>query len=150
MKEGLQNMEILIVDRDDNLRSALKLLLMNDHVNINITEAGNMESALRVMDATKFNLAIVDWNLHRNSARDLITKYRARQPNIIIIVLSMRIEDKAAALEVGTDAFVYKGDPPEQLHNTLLTYLAKASERLGKRASVLPSCPRPICCHYLI
>ena len=150
MRKGLPDVEILIADRDDHLRSALKLMLTNDHNNINITEVGNVEDVKQMMGVARFNLVIIDWILQRNGAKELITTFRERQPDIIIIVLSMRMEDQAAALKAGANAFVYKGDPPEHLHNTLLTYLESVSKTLGRMHSVLPSGPRPIYCHYLV
>ena len=83
MRESKQKVEILIADRDDNLRSALKLMLVNDHHNIQISEAGNVESLMRYVDTNLFKLLIIDWNFYRNRAYEIITQYREKHTDII-------------------------------------------------------------------
>jgi len=144
MKRVVRHIEVLVADRDVNIRSALKLLLINEHNNINITEAVNIENLQQLTGCRTYNLVIVDWSFSHNDTGRLIYRFRETQPSIIIIVLSKRREDKAAALEAGANAFVYKGDPPENLYNTLLTYLDVASTIIAKTPSVIPPRPRPI------
>jgi DNA-binding NarL/FixJ family response regulator len=150
MKKDNHNVEILVADRDINHRSALRLLLLNDCKNVNVTEASDLDSINTLMGAHRFNVIILDWNFVRNGVRDLIKNCHETDGHTHIIVLSARLENKAAALDAGASAFVYKGDPPEVLHTTLLTFVEKAAARINRKPSVLPSCTRPIYCHYLI
>jgi DNA-binding response OmpR family regulator len=102
------------------------------------------------MGASRFNVIILDWNFVPDGVRDLIKNYHETDRNSHFIVLSARLENKVAALDAGASAFVYKGDAPEVLHNTLVTFVEKAATQINRKPSVLPSCTRPIYCHYLI
>jgi DNA-binding response OmpR family regulator len=148
MQETIRPVDILIADRDENLRSALKLLLKQDHHNIKITEAWNVESLKHSLCINKYNLIIIDWNFYRNRAYEVITDYR--QSNTNTIVLSNRMEDKTHALAAGANAFIYKGDSPEYLQKTLLTYVKTASEISSKTPTILSSSPHPIYCMYVM
>ena len=150
MKEGLQNVAILIADRDGNHRSALRLLLVNDYHNTSISEAATVESLVELISVSKFNILIIDWNFMRNGAKELISKYCERHQDTFFIVLSTQVENKTAALQAGANAFVYKGDPPEHLSTLLSSYVETAAQRKNVTPSVASSCARPIYCQYFL
>lgn len=150
MQTGDRQIEVLIADRDESNRSALKLLLFNENNYIIITEAANIENGQGLADCHNFNLAIVDWDFNFHNTKLLIDHLRQTHPNIVIIVLSKRLEDKTAALEVGAQAFIYKGDPPGYLHQTLLTYLnIVAMHTIKEPSSTLPRSRPMYCCHLI-
>ncbi len=49
----------------------------------------------------------------------MLPALRERRPNLPVIALSGRLEARQMALDAGVDAFVSKGEPPEQLLTTL-------------------------------
>jgi CheY-like chemotaxis protein len=150
MTAGVQQITVLVADRDDNSRSALKLFLVNEDNNLNISEAGSLEALQQLTSIANFNLMIIDWNFNRHDVSTLIKHYRKIQPNIIILVLSNRVEDKFPALEAGANAFVCKGDPPEFLYHTLGVHLDLAAQKQERMKAAIHSCAKPIYYHYLI
>ncbi|TFG71756.1 MAG: response regulator [Anaerolineales bacterium] len=123
MKTSDGQIKVLIADRDESNRSAIKLLLINENKNIVITETASMSTVLSQADYDRFNLIIIDWEFDGHGTKSLIHHLHQAQPNISIIVLSKHLEDKAVALEVGAQEFIYKGDPPGSLYHKLLPYL---------------------------
>ena len=148
--QSQRKIEVLVADRDDKSRSALKLILVNAHNNVNITEAANMDNLQRLMEYRTFDIALVEWEFQPHKAYEFISQLQASQSGIIVIALSHHLEDKDPALDLGVDAFVYKGDHPELLQKTLVTYLDLASRQISQATMAAPSCSRPIFCHYLI
>jgi DNA-binding response OmpR family regulator len=128
----------------------LTLLLKHEHQNLTIYEAENIENLKTFMNNGLYNLVIIDWHFSRTEMDTLILELRSKNNDTIVVVLSQHLEDKAAAFAAGANAFVYKGDTPEQLQHTLLTYLNRASNEDDLASSVMPTCVRPIFCHYLI
>lgn len=119
-------MKVLIADRDESIRSALKLLLSNEDRNIVIIESAGVAPDQSLGDYPEANLIIIDWAFAGADTESLTQQLHQRRPDGVIIVLSKRLEDKAAALEAGAQAFIYKGDPPDSLYHTLMPYLNAA------------------------
>jgi DNA-binding NarL/FixJ family response regulator len=141
---------VLIADKDENLRSALTLLLTNEYSMLAIIEAESEESLHDAARTDNHDLVIIDWNFYRRGASALIQRYRERQPGTIFIVLSKHPEDKMSALAAGAHAFISKGDPPEYLHDTLMKFINVAAEKIGIKPSMMAPYPKPIYCHYLV
>lgn len=141
---------VLIADKDENLRSALTLLLTNEYSMLQVTEAESEESLHHAARIDTHDLVIIDWNFFRRGASALIHQYRERQSSTIFIVLSNHPEDKMSALAAGAHAFISKGDPPEYLHDTLMKFINVAAEKIGIKPSLMAPFPKPINCHYLV
>ncbi|MDF1514280.1 MAG: response regulator [Anaerolineae bacterium] len=143
--------EILIADRDKKTRSALKLMVLNTHKRAVITEAASANDLQRLAVSNPFDIALVDWDLTRNNGNEtLISLLKDCQPGLVIIALSARVEDQAAALELGADTYVYKGDLPENLHRTLQSYLDSAVEQTGHSQLGTASCSHAMFRHYIM
>lgn len=112
-------MRVLIADDEPRVRSALRLLL-RQHPGIAVTgEANNVESALELAARQRPDLVLLDWELSGHNGTTTLKRLRAVRQGIVVIALSGRPEARRAALDAGVDAFVSKGDPPEQLLSTL-------------------------------
>jgi CheY-like chemotaxis protein len=65
--------------------------------------------------ATCPDIILLDWELPGLQGGDALSTLRAHRPQLKVIALSGRPEARSAALAAGMNAFVSKGDPPEQL-----------------------------------
>jgi DNA-binding NarL/FixJ family response regulator len=120
-------LRIVLADRQENVRSALRLLLEQEDGMSIAAEVDNARSLLDAALSTQANLILLDWNLPGADTAQLITDLRATDPGIHIIALSGRPEVAASALCAGCNAFVSKGDPPE----TLLAALEAVQQAAG-------------------
>jgi DNA-binding NarL/FixJ family response regulator len=114
---------VLIADDQPQVRSALRLLLGQEPGVTVVGEAEDAEQALKLATGRQPDLVLLDWELPGRPAADasagtgqrLLPALRARRPCLKVVALSGRPEARRAALAAGADAFVSKGDPPEQL-----------------------------------
>ena len=70
---------------------------------------------------------LLDWELSGRNGTIALERLRAIRQGIMVIALSGRPEARRAALDAGADAFVSKGDPPEQLMSMLQATLQTVS-----------------------
>jgi len=108
-------MRVLLADDQSKVRSALRLVLEQQpgiHV---LGEAVDTTGLLGWVKATRPDLVLLDWELPGLEANSLLPTLRQLCPHLKVIALSGRPEARGAALAAGADAFVSKGDPPEQL-----------------------------------
>ena len=121
-------MRILIVDDQSGIRSALRLLLEQEHGMTVVGEVSNSEDLLARVEASYPDVALLDWELPglqeahppTDAAWGILSELRAHYPHLRLIALSGRPEARQAALMAGADAFVSKGDPAESLLRTLM------------------------------
>ncbi|MCP4543417.1 MAG: response regulator transcription factor [Chloroflexi bacterium] len=129
MQDEAQNsmMRVLIADDEPRVRSALRLLL-RQHPSMAVAgEADNVESALELTSRHRPDLVLLDWELSGRNGTSALKRLRAVRQGIVVIALSGRPEARRAALDAGVDAFVSKGDPPEQLLSMLQATLRTVS-----------------------
>ena len=89
-------------------------------------EASEVEGLLAQAETIQPNLVLLDWELpgrpvdsSTDLRRGLLAVLRTSCPHLKVIALSGRPEARQAALAAGADAFVLKGDNPEQLITTI-------------------------------
>ena len=108
-------MRVLLADDQSKVRSALRLIL-EQQPDLNVLgEAVDAQGLLDWVRLVCPDVVLLDWELPGLSRHDLLSALRARCPHLKVIALSGRPEACQAALAAGADAFVSKGDPPEQL-----------------------------------
>jgi DNA-binding NarL/FixJ family response regulator len=108
-------MEVILADDQDDVRSALRLILEDEpglRVAWEARRADELLSAVAEMDA---GVVILDWELPGLRAADLSRLLDARRPRLKVIALSGWPEARRAAVGAGADGFVSKCDPPEEL-----------------------------------
>ena len=155
-------MRVLLADDQPEIRSALRLLLEQESSVVVVGEADETDSLLRQVSICDPEVVMLDWELPSGCcqgtkdevARGTVRGLRALRPGSKIVALSGRPEARLAAQSAGVDAFVSKGDPPEQVIAALRA-LAEARadpclNRPGRMASAttdhvstlyLPRCP---------
>ncbi len=116
-------MDILLVDDEARVRSALWLLLrQKPGLNV-VGEAADVSQALALVAMRKPDVLILDWDLlvkNCNGKRlDILEQFQHVAKGLHVIALSLRTEMRTAALQKGVDAFIHKGDTPDRLLNVL-------------------------------
>ncbi len=109
---------ILIVDDHPILRRGLTALIESEP-NLSVCgEASSCEEALRAIDETEPDLAIVDLGLRESDGLDLIKKIKTNHPGILTLVLSMHNESVYAerSFKAGARGYVTK----QELDDTVL------------------------------
>jgi len=109
--------KILIVDDHPLVRAGLAQLI-GDTTDLEVCgEAGDMSSALKLLDAMTPDLAIIDLSLSGGSGLDLIERIKARNKEILILVASMHDESLYAerVLALGARGYINKQEAQEKI-----------------------------------
>ena len=107
--------QILIADDQKSIRSALRLVLEQEHGFEVIGEARNAGILLTKVAANCPDLLLLDWGLPGMAPEQLVPTVGRLCPHTSVIVLSGQPEVKGAALSSGAEAFVSKAAPAEEL-----------------------------------
>jgi two-component system alkaline phosphatase synthesis response regulator PhoP len=83
-----------------------------------VSDSGELQSWLKTNQA---DLLLLDWELPDQPGKQIIPIFRAKYPNLTVIVLNSRPQTRTEAIAAGADGFVSKGDPPEYLLGLLAT-----------------------------
>ena len=108
---------ILIVDDHPLVRAGFSQLI-GDAPDLKVCgEAGDMASALKLLDSVTPDLAIVDLSLAGGSGLDLIEHIKARNSGILILVASMHDESLYAerVLAAGARGYINKQEAQEKI-----------------------------------
>lgn len=108
-------MQVILADDQAKVRSALRLLLEHQPDVKILGEAVDTTGLLDWVTAMCPDLVLLDWELPGLPAATLLPLLHDYCPALRVIALSVQPESRQAALDAGADAFVCKGDPPEQL-----------------------------------
>ena len=114
-------MKILLATEDPNLRLSLELVLSEEPAVTVAGTASESEGLLALIKSTQPAIVLLDWNLPSRPPADVLAETCCRPESPYLIVLGSSAEDKQTALSAGADAFVVKGDPPDQLLATFRT-----------------------------
>lgn len=112
-------MRIMLVDDQKDVLSGLKILLEQEPELCIIGEVMEVGNLLAQIQNLHPDLVLLDWELTGLNAPELISALRLLCPKVRIIALSGRPESRKKALDAGVEAFVSKGDQPEQLIKTI-------------------------------
>jgi DNA-binding NarL/FixJ family response regulator len=107
--------QIVLADDQAPLRSALHLWLEQEAHLCVVGEATDVSSLLHQITRTPPDLILLDWELPGLPSGQVLPLLQQALPDAHIIALSSYPEAREAALAAHADAFVSKGDPPEQL-----------------------------------
>lgn len=116
-----KSLRILIVDDQPRTRQSLKVLLTTKFPRAEIFEAVNGAEAVHRVEELRPDVVLMDVLMPEMDGLTCTRLIKIIAPRITVIVLSMYADYKAAALAAGADAFISKGDPPEQLLEMLKT-----------------------------
>jgi DNA-binding NarL/FixJ family response regulator len=113
-------MRVLIADDQPSVRTALKLVLEQQGIDVagDVVDSGELLAWFKTNQA---DLLLLDWELPDQPGKKIIPILRVRYPKLTVIVLNSRPQTRTEALSAGADGFVSKGDPPEYLLSLLAT-----------------------------
>jgi DNA-binding NarL/FixJ family response regulator len=112
-------MKVLLADDNAEVRSALRLLLEQDHLPVAVLEASDMQGLLANLSEDCPMVVLLDWELPGLHKSDVSMMLRSRCPGMKVIALSSIFEARREALSKGVDAFISKAEPPEKILYTL-------------------------------
>ena len=118
--------KILIVDDHPLVRTGFAQLI-GDCPDLEVCgEAGDMAEALKQIDATKPDLAIIDLSLAGGSGLDLIEHIKSRDKDILMLVASMHDETLYAerVLAAGARGYINKQEAQESIIHAIRQVLA--------------------------
>jgi DNA-binding NarL/FixJ family response regulator len=106
---------IIIADDQKHARSGLKALLSASLPGSQFWEAATGLEAERLAAEVRPQLILMDIRMPELDGLSATRRIKSRQPEIKILVLSLHEGCAEEAMNAGADAFVSKGESPEQL-----------------------------------
>lgn len=109
-------MKILLVEDHAVVREGVRRLL-SVHMTAEITEAGDVESALALYAQDRPDLVILDLNLTGAGGLEMLRRLLATDPSAKVLIFSMHAEPgfAARALKAGAKGYVSKSAPSDEL-----------------------------------
>src|SRR5512144_2913472 len=106
---------VLLADDEPRARQSLRALLTTQPQVLLIAEATNGREALDQVSRYHPDVVLLDVRMPELDGLAATRQIKARWPRTRVIVHSMYPEYREEALAAGADAFVVKGDPPDEL-----------------------------------
>ena len=123
---------VYVADAKPEERSALRLLLLDLKMEV-VGEAADWFTTLVQVPISRVDMLLVDWDLLPNNAPNVaLDGLRKACPSTLVIVLISHLDARQqAALSVGADAFISKGETPERVAERLRTVAAASVPATG-------------------
>jgi len=102
---------VLVVDDEQDIRDLLLLWLRDDPRCAGVSEAEDLETAVKLVAETRPDAVLLDFFLGKRVCVEMLPEMRAAAPQSLIVVYtaSRRAAEAAGALAAGADAIVEKG-----------------------------------------
>lgn len=105
---------VYLADAQPEERSAVRLLLLDLKMDV-VGEAADWSTTMAQAPATGLEMLLVDWGLLPIEASAALSELRLACPNAIVVVLISRMDaEQQVVLSTGADAFISRGETPEQ------------------------------------
>ena len=108
-------MRILLATCETDLRLSMELLLSEQPGIKILGSASDTEGFIALVKSTCPDLALLDWDLPGRPVEEVLNLIKLFEVPPKLIVLGKHPDSKKTALQAGADAYVDKGDPPENL-----------------------------------
>ena len=96
-------------------RSALRLMLLDLNMKI-AGEADDWSTTLAEVPMCHADMLVADWELLPSASNAAVDELRRACPKALVIILISHLEARQqAALSVGADVFISKGEMPERV-----------------------------------
>jgi len=116
-------MYILLADDNPEVRSALRLLLEQEPVPVEIMEVSDSQGLFAQVKKSCPLAVLLDWELPGLKKNELLRILHSCCPEMKVIALSSKYEARHEAMAAGVDAFVSKAEPSELVLTTLYSLL---------------------------
>ncbi|GEM_PF-1042245 len=122
MIRKMSDKKVLVIDDEDFIRELVKDFLEMDEVQC--STADTPEMALTLVTQERFNLILLDRNLGKIKAEDLIIKLKSEQPGVPILILTgdQHIDEKYIK-EVKAEGVIFKPFQIGEFLQTVKKYL---------------------------
>ena len=121
---------VYLADAKSEERSALRLLVLDLKMEL-VGEAADWLTTLAQVPISRTDILVVDWDLLPSEPSTALEELRKACPAALVIVLISHLDARQqAALSVGADAFISKGETPERVAERLRIVAASALKRL--------------------
>ena len=115
---------VYLADAKVDERSALRLLLLDLKMEV-IGETDNWSTTLAQASVSRIDMLLVESDLLPSSTSAAFEEFRKACPAALVIVLIGHLDDRhQAALAVGADAFISKGETPDRVAEHLRNAVA--------------------------
>jgi two-component system, NtrC family, response regulator AlgB len=112
-------MRVLVVDDEKNIRQTMATAL--ESMNHEAVTASTGEEALRRMEASAFQVVLLDLKLQQESGLDLLGEILRRDPNVSVVMVTAyaSLESAVEAMRRGAYDFLAKPCTPDQVRQVL-------------------------------
>ncbi|HVU13006.1 MAG TPA: response regulator transcription factor [Phototrophicaceae bacterium] len=126
MSKDDTTLSVLIADHEPEVRQALRLVC-EESLGLTISaEASNYDELLLQINTLHPDILLLEWELPDLQPISLLNELHTTH-SVSTVVMGRHPEARTKALESGTDGFVYKGDPPDELIHLLRTIIEARS-----------------------
>lgn len=118
---------VFLADSRTEERSALRLLLRDLKMEV-VGEAADWSTTLVQAPLSRPEMLLVDWDLLPDAPTAALEALRKECQAVLVIVLISHLDARQqAALSVGADAFISKGETPERVAERLRSAAASVA-----------------------
>ncbi len=112
---------ILLLEDLPEIRAWLRILVLQVFPGSQVSEAARVHDALQLVDAQRFDLAMIDLGLPDGSGVKVVRALRDRQPEAQSVVVTIHDDDDHLfpALQAGAYGYLLKEQPRDQLMDQL-------------------------------
>ncbi len=113
--------QILLLEDLPEIRAWLKVLALQVFPGAQISEAARIHDALELVNAVRFDVAMVDLGLPDGSGVEVVQALREKQPDVQSVVVTIHDDDEHLfpALQAGAFGYLLKEQSREQLSEQL-------------------------------
>jgi DNA-binding NtrC family response regulator len=123
-QEMSDDLKILIVSKDPNMRETLRDLLESKGFHVHTARDG--VEALRCFDQTAFDLVFTELLMPRMGGRELLNRLEERFPEVFVVLLTGSGPRELTIKETNRGAFDYILKPPD--HKRLFALISRVAE----------------------
>jgi len=110
-------LRVLVIDDEKNIRTTLAFCL--EQIGCQVTTVASSDSALEALSQQAYDLAFLDVRLGQSSGLDLIPKFIAERPSLMVVVVTAyaTIESAVEAIKRGAADYLAKPFTPAQIRH---------------------------------
>lgn len=130
----IRTYSILIVDDSNTMRRLARKVFERSRFSFDISEAGGVEEAIRVMIAAKPQIVVTDFHMPGNDGLQLAGAIRSVSETIAIYMMSTNDTSylERSAAFVGVNGFLKKPFVPQDVDSIMHEYLGLDTPKFGK------------------
>lgn len=145
-------MKILLVDDHAMVRAGFRLILEEEIVGAEVSEAATASEALEAARHTTFNVVVLDISLPGRSGLEVLKELREMSRSVPILMMTMYPEDEYAlrSFRAGAAGYLTKHSAPDELVQAILKVVsggkyvsAHMAEKLATSISDLDRASQP-------